>query len=58
MDLLKTDFAMRKHVVTALLFVIGIAFYALGAAGPGTVFLVLGALVELAFWYRIFVLRK
>lgn len=49
---------MRKHIVTALLFVIGIAFYALGAAGPGTVFLVLGALVELAFWYRIFVLRK
>jgi hypothetical protein len=42
-----------KHIVTFLLLTMAIVFYALGAVGPGTAFLVIGALLEGAFWYRI-----
>jgi hypothetical protein len=42
-----------KHIVTFLFLAMAIVFYALGAVGPGTVFLVIGALLEGAFWYRI-----
>ena len=33
---------------------LAIACYALGAAGPGTAFLVLGGIAELIFWFRLF----
>jgi len=42
-----------KHIVTCLLLIMAIVFYLLGAVGPGTAFLVIGALLEGAFWYRI-----
>lgn len=45
---------MKKHIITALFLLIAIVFYALGAVGPGTAFLVIGALAEGAFWFRIF----
>jgi hypothetical protein len=45
---------MKKHIVTFLFLVIALVFYSLGAAGPGTVFLVIGGLAELTFWFRIF----
>lgn len=45
---------MKKHIVTFLFLIIAIAFYSLGAVGPGTAFLVIGALAEGAFWFRIF----
>lgn len=47
-----------KHVITLLFLMIAIVFYALGAAGPGTVFLVIGALAEGAFWLRILRRKK
>lgn len=45
---------MKKHIVTFLFLIIAIVFYSLGAVGPGTAFLVIGALAEGAFWFRIF----
>jgi len=42
-----------KHFFTILLLIIAIVFYSLGAVGPGTAFLVIGALAEGAFWFRI-----
>jgi hypothetical protein len=47
---------MRKHIITFLFLVIAIVFYARGAIGPGTAFLVIGALAEGMFWFRL--LRK
>jgi hypothetical protein len=45
---------MKKHIVTFLFLIIAIVFYSLGAAGPGTVFLIVGAAAEGTFWFRIF----
>jgi hypothetical protein len=45
---------MKRHVITMLFLILAIASYALGAAGPGTAFLVIGAIAEGAFWFRIF----
>lgn len=45
---------MKKHFITILFLVIAIVFYTLGAVGPGTIFLVIGAVAEGAFWVRIF----
>jgi len=45
---------MKRHVITILFLVVAIACYAIGAAGPGTAFLVAGGIAELAFWFRIF----
>jgi len=45
---------MKKHIITFLFLIIAIVFYSLGAVGPGTAFLVIGALAELTFWIRIF----
>ena len=42
-----------KHVATFLFLVVAIIFYSLGAVGPGTVFLIVGAIAEGIFWYRI-----
>ena len=49
---------MKKHIISALLLIVAVLFYALGAAGPATVFLVLGAVAELSFWYRLFGPKK
>lgn len=49
---------MSRHVITFLLLILAITFYGFGAAGPGTVFLILGVLSESAFWYRVFTARK
>jgi hypothetical protein len=38
-----------KHIVTSLFLIAAIAFYSLGAVGPGTVFLIIGALAEGVF---------
>jgi hypothetical protein len=45
---------LKKHIITFLFLIIAIVFYSLGAVGPGTAFLVIGALAELTFWFRIF----
>ena len=45
---------MRRHLVTFAFLGLAIACYALGAAGPGTAFLVLGGIAELIFWFRLF----
>jgi len=45
---------MKRHVITILFLVVAIVFYSLGAVGPGTAFLVVGAIAEGGFWYRIF----
>lgn len=45
---------MKRHIVTALFLVVAIGFYALGAAGPGTVFLIAGGLFEVGFWLMLF----
>jgi len=45
---------MKKHAVTLFLLLVALALYAVGAALPATVFMVLGACVEAAFWLRIF----
>jgi hypothetical protein len=47
-----------RHLLTVLLLVATIALYAAGAALPATGLLVLGALAEGTFWYRIFGTRK
>jgi len=44
---------MKRHFVTFLILVVAIVFYALGAAGPGTFFLILGIFAEATFWFRI-----
>ena len=45
---------MKKHAVTFAFLLLAILFYGLGAAGPGTIFLILGVLAELTFWFRLF----
>lgn len=45
---------MKRHAITILLLVVAIACYAIGAAGPGIAFLILGGIAELTFWLRIF----
>ena len=47
-----------QHIITFLFLVIAIVFYALGAVGPGTAFLVIGALAEGAFWFRLLRRRR
>jgi hypothetical protein len=42
-----------KHIVTSLFLIAALVFYSLGAVGPGTAFLVIGALAEGVFWFRI-----
>ena len=45
---------MKRHLVTLLFLLAAIAFYVAGAAGPATLLLLLGVLVEGTFWYRFF----
>jgi len=45
---------LKRHLITGLFLVLAIACYAIGAAGPGTGLLIVGALAELTFWMRIF----
>jgi hypothetical protein len=45
---------MKKHIVSFLFLAAALVFYSLGAAGPGTIFLIIGAIAEGAFWFRIF----
>lgn len=42
-----------RHFLTIVCLFLALAFYSLGAAGPGTGLLLLGALSEGAFWYRV-----
>jgi hypothetical protein len=49
---------MKRHLVTFLFLVIAIAFYSMGAVGPGTLLLFLGVIAEGVFWYRLFGRRK
>ncbi len=44
---------MKRHFVTALIFIAAITFYFIGAVVPGTAFLVVGGLTELIFWWRV-----
>jgi len=44
---------MTRHIITALIFVVAITFYIIGAVIPGTAFLILGGLAELMFWFRV-----
>ncbi len=43
---------MKRHVITILFLVVAIACYAIGAAGPGTAFLIVGGIAELTFWLQ------
>ena len=49
---------MKRHLVTALFLVLAVACFAIGAVGPGTGLLFIGALAELTFWVRIVRGRK
>ena len=49
---------MKRHIITVLLLAMAIVFYALGAAGPGSILLLLGMLAEATFWFRVFGNRK
>ena len=49
---------MKRHLVTFLFLALAIVFYSLGAVGPGTALLILGALAEAVFWIRLFRWRK
>ena len=49
---------MRRHLVTIAFFVLAIVCYGLGAVGPGMLFLVLGGVAELVFWFRVFGNRR
>ena len=48
------ELTVKRHFVTFLFLALAIVFYSLGAAGPGTFLLLLGALAEATFWIRIF----
>jgi len=45
---------MKRHFITFLFLLLAIVFYSLGAAGPGTLLLLVGVLAEGTFWFRIF----
>jgi hypothetical protein len=45
---------LKRHIITVAFLLLAIAFYATGASRPGTIFLVLGVLAEITFWFRIF----
>jgi hypothetical protein len=45
---------MKRRLVTLAFLGLAIVCYGLGAAGPGTAFLVLGGIAELIFWFRLF----
>lgn len=45
---------MKRHLITALLLLVAVIFYSIGAAGLGVAFLVLGGVAELGFWLRLF----
>ena len=45
---------MKRYFITFLFLILAIVFYALGAAGPGTILLFLGFIAEVTFWFRIF----
>jgi uncharacterized membrane protein YczE len=49
---------MKRHIVTFLFLILAIVFYAMGAIGPGTIFIVLGIMAEATFWFRIFGRRR
>jgi len=45
---------VKRHFITFLFLILAIVFYSLGAAGPGTVLVLLGVIAEGTFWFRIF----
>jgi len=49
---------MQRHLLTIFFLIAAIALYTVGAAGPATGLLLLGALAEGTFWYRIMGKRK
>ncbi len=49
---------MRDHVITILFLVLALFLYARGAAVPATGLLVLGAISEGIFWWRLVRRRK
>lgn len=49
---------MSNHIITLLLLITAVACYALGMVIPATILLVLGAVAEIAFWYRLFIMGR
>ena len=49
---------LKRHIITIALLFLAIAFYVAGAARPGMIFLVLGVLAEITFWFRVFGKRR
>ena len=47
-----------QHLVTVVFLLLAAALYALGAALPGTLMLVLGGIAEAIFWFRLFRYRR
>ena len=45
---------MKRHLITFLFLVLAIMLYFAGAAGPATILLILGVVVEAVFWLRVF----
>ena len=43
---------MKRHLITTILLIISLVFYALGYSGAGWVTFLAGAVFELWFWVR------
>lgn len=44
---------MKRHLITFAFLVLAITLYAVGAAGPATILIVLGIAAEAVFWFRV-----
>jgi len=44
---------MKRHLITTILLIISLVFYALGYSGAGWLTFLAGAVFELLFWMRI-----
>lgn len=44
---------MKKHLISGLFLLLALALYAIGAAVPATLLILLGCLAEATFWWRI-----
>lgn len=51
---LQTVITMQRHIITISLLVLAVLCYGVGLVLPGLFLFIIGAVFELAFWYRLF----